>query len=219
MILPVRKYVAWSELKKVITSMVSCRHFTAIFLICCLLPLSACRGYVVGIAPVYTEERRDNAKLTYRERYNIEQGYYDAVKESRKFSEKVVSPLALECTSLLGGLYYNRDKFLRPCDLGLDYTREFYRRMVLVQPPKRKEIIDFMLGNGINLLFTSSYDYSLQKEHYRQVKLKVFYLVPGGGSLEYFSDSFKVSNFRDYQLLRRESTDALRRVLDDMERR
>jgi hypothetical protein len=78
-------------------------------------------------------------------------------------------------------------------------------------------MIDFMRRNGINLLFTSFYDYQPGKYGVRQVRLMVFHLIPGGG-IESFGAGFRVNDFRDYQRLRRESEAALRRILDDVER-
>jgi len=181
--------------------------------------LTSCQeAYVVGVAPVYTEENRTREKLSRLERMNIAAGYYEAVAQSRRY-QKTVDPLALECRELLYG-FYRRNKYLRPDGAGLEYARCFYRDYIF---KRSKDIRQFMRGNGINLLIVSYYTYLEQFKADGSpfnLTIDVYHRVQGSeslGAVERYSELVYVKDFKDYQLLSMVSHDALAKLLDQVE--
>ena len=186
------------------------------FIFVCLV--SCKEQYVVGIAPVYTEENRARAELSQVERMNIVSGYYEAVAHSKRY-QKTIEPLALEVSELLYG-FYRRDKFMRPEGSGLENVRIFYRDYIF---KRVKDIRQFMCGNGINLLVVSYYTYL---KHIKadgrpyNLTIEVYHRVQGSdqlGAVERYSELVYVRNFKDYQFLSMVSRDALAKLLDQVE--
>ena len=79
--------------------------------------------YTVGIVPVYTEESRHNQNLTIQERLNIEGGYHEAVKESKRYN-KTVDPLYLTCKKFVFG-FTDCSNALNPDKAWTNIVRQF----------------------------------------------------------------------------------------------
>lgn len=184
--------------------------FRSLLLLSVLFLSSGCReSFVVGIVPVYTEESRDQPELTVRERINIEQGYREGLRRSRKYS-KVVFPLYLACRRYKDR-YYDCRKALNPKKGWREYVRTFYAEYYF---SRRRSIQQFMHMNGINLLIASHFFWNRQRNEY-EIELSVFRIVPGSKeSVSMRSTRYWVPGFQDYQRLRLMSEDALTRILD-----
>jgi len=185
-----------------------------LFLFIGLSTFTGCREkYIVGIIPVYTEESRHDQNLTIEERLNIEEGYHAAVRESRRYN-KTVAPLYLECKKFAFG-FTDCSNALNPYEGWKKIVRQFYAEYYF---HKKKDIKEFMVMNGINLLIMSTYIKNLQKQTY-DIELRVVKFIPGSDeSIVERRDKFSVNNFQDYERLRLMSKEALMRIMDKIER-
>ena len=176
--------------------------------------ISGCNDdYVVGIVPVYTEERKGQPELTVHERINIEEGYREAVRRSKRYN-RTVSPLYLSCRQYKGRYFDCRDA-LKPREAYQRNVGHFYREYYFEE---QRSIQDFMNMNGINLLIASHFFWNREETSY-EIELSVFRLVPGSReSVSRRETRYYVKGFKDYERLRLMSQNALARVLDQIER-
>lgn len=178
----------------------------------CFFLIGCEEKYTVGIVPVYTEESRSKEELTLTERLNIEQGYRDAVKESKRYN-KTVDPLYLHCEKYIFG-FSNCSKALTPSEGWKENVRQFY---ALYYYQKQKNIADFMRMNKVNLLVLSTYIKN-RKRNCFEVELIVYKLVPGSdSSLSVRKDKFNIPDLEDYQRLRLMCKESLMRIMDKIE--
>ena len=179
--------------------------------------LFGCREkYVVGIVPVYTEESQNEKELNIYERLNIERGYREAVRESKRYN-RTVSHLYLECKRFWNR-YYDCSGLLTCRGGGEKNVKKFYADYHF-QP--KKKIQNFMRINGVNLLIISNYFWNREKDAY-EIELVVFHLVPGSQesveqSVVQRSDRYFVEGFRDFQLLKMMSQASMMRLMEQIE--
>ncbi len=179
--------------------------------------ITGCREkYIVGIVPVYTEENWYDERLSITERLNIEQGYHEAVMESKRYN-KTIDPLYLQCFRYTFG-YSDCSKSLNPHESWKDNVREFYETYYFKKKVGNKKLIHFMEINGINLLIMSTYTINHDKNVY-DIELKVSKFFFGSDeSITKRWDIFSVKGFKDSERLRLMSKESLMRIMSQIEK-